>query len=114
MDFQPEFENVFNVAGMFYRQDNVAGLQVGQDVCLEPEPTNVHDAQAIQVLVCPRPGVSQHIGYVPARLCPYVHACLQREQGCGIWDCRIKRTWEKDGKTYATIGFVTDRFIPKK
>ena len=110
-----DYHNTFNVAGITYRQDNVGDLAAEQLVCLQPEPTNPHDPQAIQVLVCTTGGNDpKHIGYVPAPLCPHIHARLNKDTGPGIWDCMIQRTWDKDGKVYATVGFTTDQFIPKR
>ena len=49
------------VAGVSYRQDQVRLCQPGDDVLLEPEPTNPADPNAIKVLVR-----NSAIGYIPA------------------------------------------------
>ena len=48
------------VAGVSYHQDAVALCNVGDDVLLEPEPSNPVDPGAVRVLVR-----NNHIGYIP-------------------------------------------------
>lgn len=55
-------------------QDAVSRLSPGDLICLQPEPENAHDSQAI---IVSRSGM--RLGYVPAPLAPYIHQVLQQE-----------------------------------
>lgn len=58
---QTEITMDIRVAGVSYRQQQVKLCQLGDDVLLEPEPTNPADPNAVKVLVR-----NSMIGYIPA------------------------------------------------
>lgn len=69
-----EFFIDFRVAGVFYRAEvsNFKQLQIGDELALEPEPSNRYDQDAIKVLFG-----GNHIGYVPKDSTQYIHAALK-------------------------------------
>ena len=63
------FETEFYVAGVKFRPDwkaNLESLEIGEELILEPEPTNKFDKNAIKILSKHGDNVCFH-GYVPAK-----------------------------------------------
>lgn len=90
----PAFSNRFAVRGTSFVAENVAQVCVGDDVCLDPEPTNEHDPRAIRV--CVRKGNQLlHLGYVPREHCEVVHGLLATSN---MWNTRIHSV-QQDGQT---------------
>lgn len=83
----PVFQNQFAVRGTTFRKEQIAQINVGDPVCLEPEPTNPYDSNAIQVLVI-RGNEQIHIGYVPRELCGEIMALLEGNHD-GIWNTAV-------------------------
>ena len=81
--------NRFAVRGTSFKEEALGAVVAGQHVCLEPEPTNPHDPNAIQVLVFVSPQDTVHIGYVPREMCRAVSALLKGRAGSGIWNTKV-------------------------
>ena len=66
LDGEPEEKIEFYAAGVGFReawQENIAALEIGEEVFFVPEPTNKFDEDAVQIVT----GLGVFLGYVPAK-----------------------------------------------
>jgi hypothetical protein len=85
--------NEIKVAGVTQYASQVASVREGETVCLNPEPSNQFDSNAIAVIT--RSG--ERIGYIPRGLA----AALSREGVPSIMTAIVTRAFRPDG---ATVG----------
>lgn len=105
------------VRGVSYRQAQVAQVEEGDPVLFEPDPDNLHDSNAIKVLVL-RSGKLLEVGFVPAELCsslkPYIEGA---ERGAGrpaYWNAEVATKEQRDGNWVLQIKFELDGFLPRQ
>lgn len=106
----PAKTNRFAVRGTHFVGDNLSGVQAGDDVCLDPEPTNAHDPRAIRVCV-PRGNALLPIGYVPRELCEGVHRLLETNS---IWNTKIHSITIEDSGALVLVTFDSTGLIGRQ
>lgn len=107
----PAFVNRFAARGTHFVAHNLRLVQAGDDVCLDPEPTNAHDPRAIKVCV-QRGNTLLPIGYVPRELCESIHHLLDSN---AIWNTKIHSIGDEDGgSTLVLISFESTGLIGRQ